>query len=778
MSHSLGGTSLLNSMGVMENSMMNSNLNGGSSTGATSTPSLSPDLAASSSSESCPSPMSHSPNENLNNFSANNNTNNNTLVQSPRINEKHSTRAHSPSNSTSSSISTKSALNSTPTRQFQHDTTIRASVSTNGAGAAGAAPSSPSIKSSHDEDNINSNNNDAGNTSSDDYSDEIKVYNEEGAAEEEQRNEDDLKEEKTEIIKQTIEEKPSPSHPFSINNLMLYNGVAAAAAGKNAPASPFGNNPFAAAAAFGALNQQRQSLFNPAALYSQELASHFAAWWPAAAAGASFNPYSTPPFNPFNALSAAANYQQQAAAAAVFQAAAASRFSPSLFLPPPPGSSGLSSPKAESSSHSASSSASSTSSTSSSSSSSSAFSSNLNTHPSSPFSGSSSSNSSRFNNNGAQNAHASPQHGQFNPNKNSSKKKNYENYPSGAGMPQGMGKHEHGINMHQMNHSNQMGNSQQNHYKQEHLAAPIPHVMVKEKPKKPHVKKPLNAFMLFMKEQRAAVVSECTLRESAAINQILGRKWHELERTEQAKYYEKARLARLEHMQQNPGWSARDNYGLKKKRRRKREKVIGENGELPRKCRARYGLHQLHLWCKPCRRKKKCIRFAGGLEESQNSGGMMNQNGQMFNGVYKGDMGEVGSGGSMNGGNSEDDYDAYEDDSDETDTDDDDENGDSSYQQSPKPNKFPHLMNPHNEAGHLSAPNFNMPTNHSGNLMQNHYQQQVQQQQQQHSQQQQFQQMHNFNLLKQMNSQRAGMLGDMDSKAMLHHQLRLNQESI
>jgi hypothetical protein len=44
------------------------------------------------------------------------------------------------------------------------------------------------------------------------------------------------------------------------------------------------------------------------------------------------------------------------------------------------------------------------------------------------------------------------------------------------------------------------------------------------KSKKSHIKKPLNAFMLFMREQRAQVVQECTLRESAAINQILGRK--------------------------------------------------------------------------------------------------------------------------------------------------------------------------------------------------------------------------------------------------------------
>ena len=44
------------------------------------------------------------------------------------------------------------------------------------------------------------------------------------------------------------------------------------------------------------------------------------------------------------------------------------------------------------------------------------------------------------------------------------------------------------------------------------------------KNKHAHIKKPLNAFMLFMKEQRANVAAECTLKESAAINQILGRR--------------------------------------------------------------------------------------------------------------------------------------------------------------------------------------------------------------------------------------------------------------
>ena len=65
---------------------------------------------------------------------------------------------------------------------------------------------------------------------------------------------------------------------------------------------------------------------------------------------------------------------------------------------------------------------------------------------------------------------------------------------------------------------------------------PIPHhdqtngsdSVQSEVPKRPHIKKPLNAFMLFMKEMRATVAAECTLKESAAINQILGRRVSEL----------------------------------------------------------------------------------------------------------------------------------------------------------------------------------------------------------------------------------------------------------
>ncbi|KAM4826731.1 transcription factor 7 isoform 4-T4 [Thomomys bottae] len=122
-----------------------------------------------------------------------------------------------------------------------------------------------------------------------------------------------------------------------------------------------------------------------------------------------------------------------------------------------------------------------------------------------------------------------------------------------------------------------------------------------KEPKKPTIKKPLNAFMLYMKEMRAKVIAECTLKESAAINQILGRRWHALSREEQAKYYELARKERQLHMQLYPGWSARDNYGKKKRRSREKHQESTTDPGSPKKCRARFGLNQQMDWCGPCR---------------------------------------------------------------------------------------------------------------------------------------------------------------------------------
>ncbi|XP_015205007.1 transcription factor 7 isoform X7 [Lepisosteus oculatus] len=123
------------------------------------------------------------------------------------------------------------------------------------------------------------------------------------------------------------------------------------------------------------------------------------------------------------------------------------------------------------------------------------------------------------------------------------------------------------------------GKQEHDQYDRNMYAKPQQEPKRDKEPKKPVIKKPLNAFMLYMKEMRAKVIAECTLKESAAINQILGRRWHALSREEQAKYYELARKERQLHMQLYPSWSARDNYGKKKRRKREKQQDSSSGGK-------------------------------------------------------------------------------------------------------------------------------------------------------------------------------------------------------
>uniref|UniRef100_A0AC35U1I3 HMG box domain-containing protein n=1 Tax=Rhabditophanes sp. KR3021 TaxID=114890 RepID=A0AC35U1I3_9BILA len=126
-------------------------------------------------------------------------------------------------------------------------------------------------------------------------------------------------------------------------------------------------------------------------------------------------------------------------------------------------------------------------------------------------------------------------------------------------------------------------------------------------PEKPHVKKPLNAFMWYMKENRPKLLEEVEYKEkqSAELNKILGKNWHNLDKVEQQKYYDMAKKDREEHAIANPDWSARDNYAIRKKKKSKRVKSL-DNADR-KKCRARYSVNQKERWCKHCLRKKRCI---------------------------------------------------------------------------------------------------------------------------------------------------------------------------
>ncbi|XP_054646995.1 transcription factor 7-like 1-A isoform X2 [Dunckerocampus dactyliophorus] len=84
---------------------------------------------------------------------------------------------------------------------------------------------------------------------------------------------------------------------------------------------------------------------------------------------------------------------------------------------------------------------------------------------------------------------------------------------------------------------------------------------------RPYIKKPPNAFMLFMKEQRPIVKANFINKDSATINKVLGQMWKSLTQTEQEKYFREAESLNQIHASKYPQWSCRDNYGKKKKRK-------------------------------------------------------------------------------------------------------------------------------------------------------------------------------------------------------------------
>ncbi|XP_072312883.1 uncharacterized protein [Eucyclogobius newberryi] len=74
--------------------------------------------------------------------------------------------------------------------------------------------------------------------------------------------------------------------------------------------------------------------------------------------------------------------------------------------------------------------------------------------------------------------------------------------------------------------------------------------------------------MLFRTEQRQNVVEELNITNAAKVNRVLGQRWKMLSEQEQAPYYEQAHREKIAHQAMYPGWSARDNFGKKVKRRK------------------------------------------------------------------------------------------------------------------------------------------------------------------------------------------------------------------